>query len=167
MTPYMFQWSVLLSSYQLIRKDDAYNFATSHLAHILRSNTSGGLASMLGLLWCFRFFFFFLQDFFFLFLRHFLAFLSLASSSLLSLERPIIGTTSTLFSTISSRISIFKAKWQVSFFDDGTLWRTSIWNRNNNKLYLPYKSHRIIYKIKYISIERGARLTNILIQLII
>ena len=118
------QWNLEVKIYSC-------RISISHLAQILRWSESGGFASVFGFLWYFWFFFFFLQDFFFLFLffRHFLAFLSLASSSLLSLERPIIGTVSCLPSFISSLVSIFRAKWQDSFFGDGTLWRTSIWKR--------------------------------------
>ena len=103
------------------------SYFVAHLAQTLRWSESGGFASVFGLLWYFWFFLVFLQDFFFVVFRHFLAFLSLSSSSLLSLERPIIGTTSSLPSFSSSLVSIFIAKWQDSFFGDGTLWRTSIW----------------------------------------
>ena len=99
--------------------------SNSHRAHILSCNASGLFASVFGFLWYF-FFFFLLQGFPFLFFRHFLAFLSRLSSSLLSLERPMIDIPSTLPCFISSRTSIFTTKWQVSFLEDGTLWRTSI-----------------------------------------
>ena len=118
-------------SLQHLKTKNNLNYTCSsfvtHLAQILRWSESGGFASVFGLLWYFWFFLFFLQDFFLLFFRHFLALLSLSSSSLLSLERPIIGTASSLPSFISSLVWIFIAKWHDSFFGDGTLWRTSIW----------------------------------------
>ena len=133
----MFQWGpatgqisghpIQISTQHLKITNYTCNSFATHLAQILRWRESGGFASVFGLLWYFWFFLFFLQDFFLLFFRHFLAFLSLSSSSLLSLERPIIGTSSSLPSFSSSLVSIFIAKWQDSFFGDGTLWRTSIW----------------------------------------
>ena len=116
-----------------------------HRAHTLSWSASGTFASIFGFK-CFLFFVFLLRHFLrWGFFRHFLRFrpLSSKSSSLLSslsssasfcIMYPArkTGILSTTFSLISSRTLIETAKWQVSFFDAGILWRTSIWKTNDN-----------------------------------
>ena len=117
----------------------------SHRAHTLSWSASGTFASMFGFK-CFLLYVFLLRHFFrWGFFRHFLPFRPLSSkwSSLLSSSSSSAsfcimwparktGILSTTLSLISSRTLIETAKWQVSFFGAGILWRTSIWETNDN-----------------------------------